>query len=148
MERLAPAVLLALFDGVPEVVHIEEPRSGIQFGVHLTPTGQPNQFKATTAPRNAHTADKLAVAEIDVPFRPGAPGVVHVTQLVKDLKNTTGTNLPTPVDSAGFAVEMLRFPYRQVFGNPRENPGSLADLFKPRMALSVLHERFASRLNP
>ena len=33
MERLAPAVLLVLFDGVPSVVHIEEPRVGIQFGV-------------------------------------------------------------------------------------------------------------------
>ena len=33
MERLAPAVLLVLFDGVPAVVHIEEPRAGIQFGV-------------------------------------------------------------------------------------------------------------------
>ena len=35
MERLAPAVLLVLFDGVPAVVHIEEPRQGIQFGVRL-----------------------------------------------------------------------------------------------------------------
>jgi hypothetical protein len=33
MERLAPAVLLVLFDGAPAVVHIEEPRAGIQFGV-------------------------------------------------------------------------------------------------------------------
>ena len=32
MERLAPAVLLVLFDGVPAVVHVEEPRQGIQFG--------------------------------------------------------------------------------------------------------------------
>ena len=37
MERLAPAVLLVLFDGVPAVVHIEEPRQGIQFGVRLDP---------------------------------------------------------------------------------------------------------------
>ncbi len=36
LERLAPAVLLALFDGVPAVVHIEEPRSGLQFGFELT----------------------------------------------------------------------------------------------------------------
>lgn len=33
LERLAPAVLLAVFDGVPSVVHVEEPRAGIQFGV-------------------------------------------------------------------------------------------------------------------
>ena len=35
LERLAPAVLLVLFDGVPAVVHVEEPRQGIQFGVRL-----------------------------------------------------------------------------------------------------------------
>ena len=39
MERLAPAVLLVLFDGVPAVVHIEEPRSGIQFGIRLEEHG-------------------------------------------------------------------------------------------------------------
>ncbi|MEO5588050.1 MAG: hypothetical protein ABIS03_00590 [Gemmatimonadaceae bacterium] len=148
MERLAPAVLLVLFDGVPEVVHIEEPRSGIQFGVHLTPTAQPNQFKATTAPRDSHTADKLAAAEMDVPFRPGAPGVIHVTDLVKDLISTAGTNLTPAADSAEFAVEMLRFPYRQVFGNPRENPGSLSDVFHPKVALAALHQRFSSVLHP
>ena len=40
MERLAPAVLLVLFDGVPAVVHIEEPRSGIQFGVRVKGAAQ------------------------------------------------------------------------------------------------------------
>src|SRR5215470_18527197 len=30
LERLAPAVLLVLFDGVPAVVHLEEPRHGLQ----------------------------------------------------------------------------------------------------------------------
>ncbi len=148
MERLAPAVLLVLFDGVPEVVHIEEPRSGIQFGVHLTPTGQPNQFKATTAPRNSHTAEKIPGAEIDVPFRPDAPGVVHVARLAEDLRTTGGTNLGATVDSAGFAVEMLRFPYRQVFGNPRAAPGSFSDVFHPIMALSSLRDRYMSVLNP
>ena len=32
LERLAPAVLLCLFDGIPKVVHVEEPRQGVQFG--------------------------------------------------------------------------------------------------------------------
>ena len=40
LERLAPAVLLALFDGVPQVVHIEEPRAGVQFGVDETGDGR------------------------------------------------------------------------------------------------------------
>ena len=33
LEQLAPSVLLAIFDGVPEIVHVDEPRHGVQFGV-------------------------------------------------------------------------------------------------------------------
>ena len=53
MERLAPAVLLVLFDGVPAVVQIEEPRQGIQFGVQLLPAGGPNDFTAEVVARDA-----------------------------------------------------------------------------------------------
>ncbi|MBK8729539.1 MAG: hypothetical protein IPM00_09200 [Tetrasphaera sp.] len=43
LERLAPAVLFCLFDGIPKVVHVEEPRQGVQFGFHYAPggTGRP-----------------------------------------------------------------------------------------------------------
>ena len=33
MDRLGPDILLCLFDGIPDIVDIEEPREGIQFGV-------------------------------------------------------------------------------------------------------------------
>ena len=33
MERLAPAVMLVIFDDIPDRMEIEEPRQGIQFGV-------------------------------------------------------------------------------------------------------------------
>src|SRR5919197_6243322 len=45
MERLAPAVLLVLFDGVPAVVHIEEPRQGIQFGVRHADGDPPGSWR-------------------------------------------------------------------------------------------------------
>ncbi len=35
MDRPGPDVLLCLFDGVPDIVDIEEPREGIQFGVDI-----------------------------------------------------------------------------------------------------------------
>ncbi len=50
LERLAPAVLLCLFDGIPEVVHLEEPRQGVQFGFDSTPSG--TGVKATLRPRD------------------------------------------------------------------------------------------------
>ena len=59
MERLAPAVLLVLFDGIPAVVHIEEPRQGIQFGVRLTPTAAANRSQAPITARDALTTARM-----------------------------------------------------------------------------------------
>ena len=61
MERLAPAVLLVLIDGVPAVVHIEEPRQGIQFGARLDPDDPPAQRRAEgPAPRRRHRRPRPA----------------------------------------------------------------------------------------
>ncbi len=76
LERLAPAVLLALFDGVPAVVHIEEPRSGLQFGFELTDP-QPQGAIAYDLPLRAPGTGTETGATVAVPFRPNAPGVVE-----------------------------------------------------------------------
>jgi len=152
MERLAPAVLLVLFDGIPEVVHVEEPRSGIQFGVDLHDTDTPNRYRSTTKARDALTGDKLGGQngiDVDVPFRRGAPGVIDVTRLADKLNNTAGTNLGQhgpEVDGAEFAVEMLRFPYRQVFGDPRVETGIL-DVFRPLIALTDVAVKYREVLD-
>src|SRR5262249_19199329 len=39
LERLAPSVLLALFEGVPKLVTLEEPHHAVAFGVHRGPRG-------------------------------------------------------------------------------------------------------------
>ena len=93
MERLAPAVLLVLIDGVPAVVHIEEPRQGIQFGVRLDPTAPPAQRAARGAlsrqqhrqpdRRRRRAADRAN--SVAVPFRAGAPGVIDLAELRKRL---------------------------------------------------------------
>lgn len=58
IERLAPSVLLALFDGLPDEVVVEEPRQGMQLG-----------FDPGAA----------------IPYRAGSPGVVDVTALAGQL---------------------------------------------------------------
>ena len=120
MERLAPAVLLVLIDGVPEVVHIEEPRQGVQFGARLDTDAPATARRAEVHPRHATTGDPLDVPDVPVPFRPGAPGVIDVRQLRADLKEASPQTHTDPdgLKIHEFALQMLRFPYRQVFGDP------------------------------
>lgn len=58
---------------------------------------------------------------VDVPFRAGSPGVVDLPALVKSFvdKNDLLHLLDNDdkVDSAELALQMIRFPYRQVFGD-------------------------------
>ena len=120
MERLAPAVLLVLIDGVPEVVHIEEPRQGVQFGARLDTDAPPTARRAEVRPRHVTTGDPLNVPPVPVPFRSGAPGVIDVRQLRADLKEASPQTHTDPdgLKIHEFALQMLRFPYRQVFGDP------------------------------
>jgi len=147
LERLAPAVMLALFDGIPAVVHLEEPRQGIQFGVRLRPRpgGGPNDQIAEVVARDATTSDAVEPERrVPVPFRPGAPGVLDIHRLNRALMETPGTNMDDAVDAAEFALQMLRFPYRQVFGDPSQGqPPPIDAVFSPTVSLQALHVTFS-----
>lgn len=146
MERLAPAVLLVLFDGVPAVVHIEEPRQGIQFGVREDVEAPPSARRAKVKVRDNQTGDPVppekkftAKNSVDVPFRPNAPGVINVgvlrDRLAAKAPNSGGTLEPNE-----YALQMLRFPYRQVFGDPDNTEGKQfynLDAFQVTIALPV-----------
>lgn len=154
MERLAPAVLLVLFDGVPAVVHIEEPRQGVQFGVLLIPDpADANRNRAAVKPRNANTSNDTNANPADVvnvPFRAGTPGVLDIKALNAALMAKPGTNMGAAVDGAEFALQMLRFPYRQVFGDPAQQPGAIGEVFRPttKYTIAKLHASFAKGLAP
>jgi hypothetical protein len=132
LERLAPSVLLALFDGVPAVVHLEEPRSGLQFGFELTDP-QPPAGLAYELPLRAPGTGTETGATVPVPFRPGAPGVVDLAALQASILRAVGGN----GSGAEFALEVLRFPYRQVFG-PSEQDPSFGELFKPQVGIEQI----------
>ena len=122
VERLAPAVLLALVDGCPDEVQIEEPRRGIQFGVDLTPNTVPaNEEHPDEHPRGGRQValrdpkDGLTVlldggvrvdnprtgepdppgstrVQVDVPFREATTGVVDVARLAERCAGAADAN--------------------------------------------------------
>ena len=150
LERLAPAVLLALFDGLPQVVHIEEPRQGLQFGVSLEETAA-NTYRATIPARNVQTAEYVGpsgnevetMAEarrLPVRFRPGSPGVLDLANTARAFLDVPETHMNDDgrLDGAEFALEMLRFPYRQVFGDPAVTVNDqIRAVFRPTLALEM-----------
>lgn len=148
LERLAPAVLLALFDGIPQVLHLEEPRQGVQFGVKLEDTGG-GRMRATVPARNVKSAQYVNDAgnepdgllpddaqQIPVRFRRGAPGVLDLTNTGRNFLSATGTNMSDDgrVDGAEFAMQMIRFPFRQVFAQSTTTTAVQNDAFKPTIA--------------
>ncbi len=146
MERLAPAVLFVLFDGVPAVIHLEEPRSGIQFGVRLDPQADPSQQTAVVTVRDVLHPNNppLTVGgkppTVPVPFRSGSPGVINMKKLNEALLEVPGSNMTGPIDAAEYAMQMLRFPLRQVFGDTSIAPD--ADSFVATVKIAQLVQRF------
>jgi hypothetical protein len=155
MERLAPAVLLVLFDGVPEVVHIEEPRQGIQFGARLDPEDPPAQRRAKVRMRDNLTGatvppkdDFTDANSVRVPFRPGAPGVINIAVL-RDRLAASSPNSGGTLEPNEYALQMLRFPYRQVFGDPQNTQGQQfyeLDKFKVTVALPAWRQTVVNGL--
>jgi hypothetical protein len=134
LERLAPAVLLCLFDGVPKVVHLEEPRQGVQFGFEAA--GQDDNVTATLKPRNASTFEYLPDPAVTVPFRAGSSGVVDIQRLERQLKDRVGSGAADGLDSSEYALQLVRFPFRQVFGDPSATV--VQHVFKPTVSYQVM----------
>jgi hypothetical protein len=136
LERLAPAVLLCLFDGVPTVVHVEEPRQGVQFGFDAQDPDGDGTMTATLRPRNATTFDYLPGPPVEVPFRPGAAGVVDIQQLERRLKDRAGSGAADGLDSSEYALQLVRFPFRQIFGDPA--PTTVPIVFRPTVSYQAM----------
>jgi hypothetical protein len=147
LERLAPAVLLTLFDGVPAVVHLEEPRQGVQFGVLLKQAGDANTFNASVTPRDAQTSKDVGGPNLNVFFRAGSPGVLNLRRTAQEFINRPATHMGPALDGAEFALEMIRFPYRQVFGDPAQGGAHpLKDVFRVSISVADLKATFLKGL--
>lgn len=144
LERLAPAVLLCLFDGIPTVVHVEEPRQGVQFGFDQREVN--GQLRPTLRPRDAQTFAYLPGPAIDVPFRVGTSGVVDIQALERRLQARGGTGEDDVLSSAEYALQLVRFPYRQVFGDTSRTPVPI--VFRPTVSYETMVHLFTVGVQP
>jgi hypothetical protein len=143
LERLAPAVLLCLFDGVPAVLHLEEPRTGVQYGVDLAP-GPDGHVRPVVRLRDVRTAERLPPGSMNpavVPMRPGGRGVIDMNDLTKWVGLVAATHTDTGDEegftSAEMAIQLLQFPFRQVFG-PAHAAAADPVPFRPAIALETV----------
>ena len=79
-----------------------------------------------------------------VPFRAGSPGVINMKKLNEALLARSRGEHGQPGDCRReFAMQMLRFPLRQVFGDTAVAQD--ADAFVATVKIDVLTERFDAR---
>lgn len=122
MERLAPAVLIVMFDDVPDAMVIEEPRQGIQFGVRTARNAEPagslwlDIRDPATGVEVHNPAPNGPVRTERVPFRKGSAGVLHLSELRRRLTTNHQTVVGPTLTSAELALQLLRYPYQQRFG--------------------------------
>lgn len=107
LECLGPSVLLALFDGQPRMLWLEEPHHAVQFGVER------DQGVAAVALRDARGV--LTGQRVTVPMRTGlAAGMVDVAGLRRSID--AALPLQWTRGSAALAAQLLQAPSRQRFG--------------------------------
>ncbi|WP_344750697.1 hypothetical protein, partial [Micromonospora olivasterospora] len=105
LQRLSPAVLLALFHGAPRLIWLQEPPQSVQFGLEPSGTGWRVPVRS---------AGGQEVTSVPVPMRPGpVAGVVDVATLAGALDAAVSGSPPNR--GAGVALSLLQAPSRQRF---------------------------------
>lgn len=121
LERLSPSVLLALFQGVPQLVLFEEPHHSVQFGVHARGGGFAIDLRKANGEQIKNAVDNPI--PLDVPVRAANNRVIAVAELRRRLHRQRATHpeMPAQTGSAAFAIEVLNPPWRQRFEGTQDN---------------------------
>ncbi len=104
-ERLAPGILIALFDQVPVRVDFEEPNEGTRFGLETNETKKPAATAFTLQLRDSKGG---LGAERDVKMRSGNP-------------SSSSTNIPRILDVTALAIDRKPPPPPAPPGTPPES---------------------------
>jgi hypothetical protein len=126
LELLSPSIMIALFQGVPQLVTLEEPHHGVQFGV------EPARFGFEVDERHADgtqvltgTVPHQTTKTVFAPVRAANPRVLSIASLRRALFNAQSGDptMPDQTGGASLAVEVLNPPWRQRFEGTTDNRG-------------------------
>lgn len=126
LERLSPAVMIALFQGIPVLVTLEEPHHGVQFGVEPVRGGfQIDQRHADGTQILTGVAPNQVTKPLFVAVRAANTRVVSITSLRRALYKAqqADATMPQQTGGASLAVEVLNPPWRQRFEGTKDNRG-------------------------
>lgn len=138
LERLSPGVMLALFQGIPQLVIIEEPHHGVQFGVHTSLAGS-FQIDLRNQQGQQILDSNNNPIPLNVPVRAANNRVIAMKQLYNALWNAKNANptMPNINGSASFAIEVLNPPWRQRFEGTVDEAGGGSGAFVPFVMVAV-----------
>ena len=135
LEILAPSVMIALFEGEPQMVILEEPHHGVQFGVRQGPGG------LTVPLRDPHGSQVLVAGTaipVTVPTRQQHSDVVRVAALRNALNDARAAH-PAAIEqtgSASFAISVLDPPWRQHFQGTEDHAGDQPPPSRPYLEVA------------
>jgi hypothetical protein len=126
LELLSPGVMIALFQGVPQLVILEEPHNGVMFGLHVDNGIDEIYLRDATGHQVPVSGNAPPYVNITLPFRSTNSRVVHVTELRRRI-NQAAAQHPTAVNvtgAASYAIGVLDPPWRQRFEGTVDNAGT------------------------
>ncbi len=134
LERLSPSIMIAMFSGIPQMVTLEEPHHGVQFGVKMN---QEQQFILT--PRDSGGQEIADAAPIPVPMRAGTTRVIDIASLWATLTQQASPPLAPLTGGGSFALEALSPPFRQHFQGTVDHAGEQSSgsiVFNPKFSIA------------
>jgi hypothetical protein len=124
LERLSPSVMIALFQGVPKLVTIEEPHHGVQFGVRPVLGGfQIDERQADGTQILQGVAPNQTSKPLFVNVRQANTRVLSIASLRRSLfqEQNNDATMPQQTGGASLAIEVLNPPWRQRFEGTKDN---------------------------
>jgi hypothetical protein len=127
--------MIALFEGEPQMVILEEPHHGVQFGVRPGPQGLTVPLRD---PQGNQVLQNEQAIPVTVPTRQQHSDVVRVAALRNALNDARATH-PQAIEqtgSASFAISVLDPPWRQHFQGTEDHAGDQPPPSRPYLQVA------------